>query len=561
MVTPSKMTTLASGTTTASQTLRIIPLGGLGEVGLNSTLFEYGTDRLLVDAGLMFPEREMPGVDIVVPDFSILRTGLGKPHAVLLTHGHEDHVGALPFLLQEFSLPVYGTPLTLALVSEKLKEFQLDDRIELIPLTPRRPLVFGAFTVEPIRITHSIVDGVAFGVTTPVGRVVHTGDFKIDETPVDDRPIDVERFNQYGDEGTLLLLSDSTNAEREGATASERVVGNTFMTLFPQAEKKIVVATFSSNIHRIQQVCEAAEKTGRKVFLNGRSILQNSQQAMDLGYLKVPDAILRPVEEMSRTPDSETVIVTTGSQGEQNSALTRMAKGEHKEIRIGPGDMVILSSRMIPGNERLIGRMINRLMKRGARVVHEKSHRVHVSGHAAREDQARMLSWVRPRFFMPIHGEYRQLIAHAQVAEKMGIPSDRILLCEDGDVVEVTAEKIFKAGRAPAGRIFIDGKGAGDVDLDVLRDRRWIGEDGFLVVLLHPDGRPEIVSRGFVFDEGSQTLLPRLEQVARRALESLAAEEATDDDAIKTRVKNALKKEIAKSMDRRPMILPVRVQA
>lgn len=554
------MTNPSPASATPSRTLRLIPLGGLGEVGLNSTLFECGQDRILVDAGLMFPEREMPGVDLVIPDFSVLRDGRGTLHAVLLTHGHEDHVGALPFLLREMPLPVYGTPLTLALVSEKLKEFHLEDRAELIPLVPRQALRFGCFTVEPIRVTHSIVDGVAFGITTPAGRIVHTGDFKIDESPVDDRPIDVERFVQYGDEGTLVLLSDSTNAEREGATASERVVGNTFMSLFPEAEGKIIVATFSSNIHRIQQVCAAAEKAGRKVFLSGRSIVQNARLATELGYLRIPEEILRPFDELSNTPDREIVLITTGSQGETNSALTRMAGGEHKDIQIRPGDMVILSSRIIPGNERPISRIMNSLLKRGARVVHEKSDRVHVSGHAAREDQAKMLGWVRPRFFIPVHGEYRQLAAHAEVARKMQVPPEHIVLCEDGDIVEVSQDKIAKVGRAPAGRVFIDGKGSGNVDLDVLRDRLWIGEDGFLVVLLHPDGRPEIVSRGFVLGEATQTLLPALEQVARRTLESLASEGVTDDDAVKIRVRNVLKKEISKTMDRRPMILPVRVQ-
>lgn len=549
-----------------NDTLSIIPLGGLGEIGLNMMVMEYGDDIIVIDAGQMFPQEDMLGVDMVIPDFSYIIENKGKIRGIVLTHGHEDHTGALPYLLRDLKVPVYGTLLTLGLVKEKLKEHRINDA-ELIPVKPRDIINLGAFTVEFIRVTHSIVDGVGLGITTPAGRVVHTGDFKLDPTPVDGELMDFHKFSEYGDKGTLVFLSDSTNAEKGGYTFSEKEVRRALENIFPKAEKRIIVATFSSNIHRIQQIIDVAVMFGKKVILNGKSMISNAQIALDLGYLKIPKGTWLRMDEMKKLHDQEIVIVTTGSQGEPLSALSRIALDEHKHIKIQKGDTVILSAKMIPGNERAIARIINHLLKRGADVIYEKVSEIHVSGHASKEELKLMLNMVRPKYFIPIHGEYRHLIYHSKLAEKTGIPSENIFILQDGDILEFGKDGAYKAGRVVAGRVFIDGKGVGDVGDEVLRDRMRLAHDGVVIVIIGIEkltGKviigPDIISRGFVFEDASQELLTEVKEVVTDALESLDTEIKSEWPLVQANVKNTLRKYIMKKMERRPMILPLIIE-
>jgi ribonuclease J len=513
----------------------------------------------------MFPEEEMLGIDLVIPDISYLREHQEKVRGIFLTHGHEDHIGALPYILRELPVPLYGTPLTLGLISEKLKEHGLAGSVEMIPVRPREVVRAGeSFEVEFIRITHSIVDGVSLGITTPVGRIVHTGDFKVDHTPVDGELFDFQRFSEYGERGTLVLLSDSTNSEREGHTPSEREVGRAFEKIFVTAKKKIIVATFASNIHRFQQILDVASRCNRKVIPSGRSMVNNVRIASEMGYLTAPPGVLADIDELPHLPPEQVVLVTTGSQGEPMSSLTRLAMNDHKQIQLEEGDTVVLSARMIPGNERAISLVINHLFRRGANVIYEPVSDVHVSGHAYREEQKMMLSLVRPQYFIPIHGEYRQLVCHARLAEEMNIPRENILIIEDGDVASFTSEGGRKEGRVQSGRVFVDGKGIGDVGKIVLRDRRHLGTDGILIVLMgieHATGEittgPEIISRGFVFEEGSADLLKDLGEVVCQAFEGLDVEIKSDGPEVKARIAQALKKYVVKKMDRKPMIIPI----
>jgi ribonuclease J len=544
--------------------LSIIPLGGIGEIGMNSTVLECGDDILVIDAGLMFPDPEMLGVDIVIPDFTYLLENRERVRGIVLTHGHEDHIGALPFLLRDLQVPVYGTRLTLGFVNEKLREHGLDQAAELVPVKPRDAVDLGCFRVEFIRVTHSIVDGVGLGITTPVGRVVHTGDFKIDPTPVDNQVMDLRTFSEYGDRGTLVFLSDSTNASQGGYTFSEKEVRRGLEDIFHRAKGRIVVATFASNIHRVQQIIDVAVMHGRKVILNGKSMIANALIALDLGYLRLPPETWLKIDALQHLRDDEVVLITTGSQGEPMSALTRMAANEHKHFQIRKGDTVVLSSKMIPGNERAVTRTINHLFKRGADVFYEKVSEVHVSGHASKEELKLMLNLVRPKFFLPVHGEYRHLVYHSQLAQKVGIPEENIFILDDGEVMEFTAESARRAGVVQAGRVLIDGKVPGGVETVVLRDRMKLAHDGVVIVILAIEKHtgavvsgPDIISRGFVFEDASQELLAEVKDVVMDTLLVMIPEAKGDWSLVSARVRSALKKFINKRLERRPMILPV----
>ena len=544
-------------------TLSIIPLGGVEEIGLNMTVMEYGNDLIIVDAGLMFPEEDMLGVDFVIPDFSYLIENKDKIKGVVLTHGHEDHTGALPFLLKEIDVPIYGTPLTLGLVKEKLKEHSLGNAT-LIPVKPRDVVNLGVFSIEFVRVTHSIVDGVGLGIDTPVGKVVHTGDFKLDPTPVDGQLMDFHKFSEYGEKGTLVLLSDSTNAEKGGFTFSEKEVSRAFEDIFSKAHGRIIIATFASNIHRIQQAIDVAVKFGRKVILCGRSIVSNAQIALDLGYLQIPRETWLRLEDLKKLEDREVVIITTGSQGEPMSVLSRIATDEHKNIKAKPGDTVILSAKMIPGNERSIGRIINHLFKRGANVIYEKVSEVHVSGHASKEELKLMLNLVKPKYFMPVHGEYRHLVYHSRLAEKIGIPKENIFILENGEMLEIADTGAAKNGRVNSGRIFIDGKGVGDVEDMVLRDRRRLGYDGIVLAMIAIEkltGRlisgPDIITRGFVFEDTVPDLINNIGSLVSETLKVLDKEIMLDPSLVKAKIRSVLKKYLRNTMEKSPMIVPI----
>jgi len=547
-------------------TLSVIPLGGVEEIGLNMTVFEYNQDIIVIDAGLMFPDEDVLGVDFVIPDFSYLINNREKIRAVILTHGHEDHTGALPFLLKEIVVPVYGTPLTLGLVKEKLREHNLEDR-ELISVMPRDIVAIGVFSVEFVRVTHSIVDGVGLGITTPVGLVVHTGDFKLDPTPVDGQLMDFRRFAEYGERGTLLLLSDSTNAEKGGFTYSEKEVRRAFEDIFSNTQGRIVIATFASNIHRIQQAIDVAFKYGRKVILCGKSIVSNAQIALSLGYLRIPQETWLKLEDLTKLQDHEVVIITTGSQGEPMSVLSRIATDEHKHIKIKDGDTVILSAKMIPGNERPIGKIINHLFRRGANVIYEKVSEVHVSGHASKEELKLMLNLIKPKYFMPVHGEYRHLIYHSMLAKKTDIPKENIFIMNNGDILEITDKEARKNGNVNSGRIFIDGRGGGDVEEMVLRDRLRLAHDGIVLILLaiaKPSGTiisgPEIISRGFVFEDASQEIINNVKDLIANTIKGLEREVISDSSLLKAKLRSTLKKYLRDTMDRRPMIMPIIIE-
>jgi len=544
-------------------TLSIIPLGGVEEIGLNMTVMEYGNDIIIIDAGLMFPEEDMLGVDFVIPDFSYLIENKDKIKGIVITHGHEDHTGALPFLLKEIDIPVYGTPLTLGLVKEKLKEHSLENAA-LIPVKPRDVVNLGMFSIEFVRVTHSIVDGVGLGIDTPLGKVVHTGDFKLDPTPVDGQLMDFHKFSEYGEKGTLVLLSDSTNAEKGGFTFSEKEVSRAFEDIFSKARGRIIIATFASNIHRIQQAIDVAVKFGRKVILCGRSIVSNAQIALDLGYLQIPGETWLRLEALKKLEDREVVIITTGSQGEPMSVLSRIATDEHKDIKAKHGDTVILSAKMIPGNERSIGRIINHLFKRGANVIYEKVSEIHVSGHASKEELKLMLNMVKPKYFMPVHGEYRHLVYHSNLAEKVGIPKENIFILENGEALEISGTGAAKNGRVNSGRIFIDGKGVGDVKDMVLRDRRRLGYDGIVIVVIAVEkltsrlvSGPDIITRGFVFEDTVPDLINNIGSLVSETLKVLDKEIMLDPSLVKAKIRSVLKKYLRNTMEKSPMIVPI----
>ncbi len=544
--------------------LKIIPLGGLGEIGLNMMLFEYGDDIIVVDCGLMFPEPSMLGIDLVVPDITYLKERADRVRGILLTHGHEDHIGALPYVLPEINPPIFGTALTLGFVKEKLKEFDLDDKVDLNIVRPRETVALGAFSVEFIRVAHSIVDGCALAIRSPEGVVIHTGDFKIDQTPVDGELTDLATFSRYGEEGVLAFLADSTNVEREGYTLSERLVGDAFDEIFPKCSGRIIVAAFSSNIHRVQQVVNSAARAGRKVLLNGRSMLANVQIARQLGYLQIPEGLLIDLKELPRLPKEEICMITTGSQGEPMSALTRIAMDDHKQIKLEEGDTVILSSRFIPGNEKTISDLINHLYRRGAEVFHEKVSEVHVSGHASQEELKLLHNLVRPRWFIPVHGEYRHLVRHARLAQELGLPKDRCILAVNGDMIAFSDGEGCILGRVPVGRVFVDGKGVGDVGDVVLKDRQHLSQDGMVVVIIginQTTGEiiygPDIVSRGFVFEDESQEYLDEAKKIVLDTLALNSPEVLADWNEVKQEVRAVLRRFFKKTIERRPVILPV----
>jgi ribonuclease J len=548
----------------AEPAVRLIPLGGLGEIGLNMMLVESGDDIIAVDCGLLFPDDEMPGVDYVIPDFTYLREHRERFRAVVLTHGHEDHIGALSYLLREFDVPVYGTPLTLAIARHRLSELGVLERADLRSYAPGDEIRAGGFVVVPIRVTHSIADGIGLCIETPVGTVIHTGDFKLDPRPVDAEQPDYAKFAALGERGVLCLCSDSTNVGRPGRTGSETEVGEALAGRFAQAPGRILVATFASHIHRIQQVLNLAHAGGRKVALLGRSMVANVAVASEMGYLKVPEGLLVSLEDLGALAPRKQVILSTGSQGETHSAVSLIAAGEHKYVEVGGGDLVIFSSRVIPGNERVIGRVINALLRRGAEVLWEDIAFVHVSGHASEDDLKQMMELTRPRYFMPVHGEYRHLLQHSKLAESAGISKDRIFLVEDGLGLELSESGARVLAGYPAGRVFVDGKGIGDVGQVVLRDRQLLAEAGMVVVALTVDkttgsviAGPEIASRGFVYMKESEELMEEVKQAIREALAAREEPEVIDRELIGAVVRSAVRRFINQRFDRKPVVIPL----
>jgi ribonuclease J len=543
--------------------IRITPLGGVGEVGKNMTVIEYGSEMIVIDCGLCFPREDMLGVDYVIPDITYLTKNKEKIKAVLITHGHEDHIGATPYLLPEIGAPVYGTDLTLALIETKLAEHKYEG-VDLNVIKAGDTITVGVFKIEAIRVTHSIDASLGFAIHTPAGTIVHTGDFKVDYTPVDGRVIDIAKFAQLGEQGVLALLSDSTNAENPGYTMSESKVGDMFENYFKNATGRIIVATFASNIHRLQQVISASKRYGRKVCLTGRSMLKIAKIAKELGYLDLDEDMLIEPEEVEKLKKNKVVILTTGSQGETMSGLVRMAAGEHKKLSMIPGDLVIISSTPIPGNEKYVSDVINMLYRRGANVINESVADVHVSGHACEEELKMIITLTKPRFFIPIHGEYRHLYRHAALAEELGIPRNRIFIPEIGKVIELGQKFSRETETVPSGSVIIDGLGVGDVGNVVLRDRRLLSQDGLFIVVVTMSSEtgelisgPEIISRGFVYMRESTDLLERARKIITDEIDDCVQKQMTDWTTLKGRIKKALRAYLYDLTKRSPMILPI----
>ncbi len=547
--------------TNSKTPLKIIPLGGLGEIGENMTLVEYGNDIVIIDCGMTFPDSEMPGVDMVIPDFTYVEKNADRVRGVLVTHGHEDHIGGIPYLLKKINVPVYATRLTIGLIENKFKEHNLGKSM-LHVVMPSEKVQLGAFTAEFIKVNHSIPDAVAIALKTPAGTVVHMGDFKVDYTPIEGGIIDLPRLAQLGDEGVLALMSDSTNSERRGFTPSERTVGESFEKLFNKAgDKRIIIATFSSNIHRVQQIINCAAEHNRKVAVFGRSMINVIGLATELGYLKAPAGVMIDIADMHNYSDSEIVLITTGSQGEPMSALTRMATNDHRQVSITSNDFIIISARPIPGNEKFVGKVVNQLLKLGAEVVYEEMYEVHVSGHACQEEQKLIISLVRPKYFIPVHGEYKHLSRHAATAKEIGIPEKNILIADVGNVIELSKNGIKVTGNVPTGKVMVDGLGVGDVGAAVLKDRKRLAEDGVISVSATIDkidrkllSGPEIVSKGFVYEKTNEELFA---QTKKKAHDVLVQELSTRHDY--TAVKNKLRDEISdfvfSKTKRRPTII------
>ena len=548
-----------------SAPLKIIPLGGLDEIGKNLYLYECSNDMFIVDCGLAFPDDDMLGVDLVIPDFTYIIKNKDKLRGVVLTHGHEDHIGSLAYLLKKVNVPVYGTRLTLGLVEGKLKEHGILSECTLNVVQPRQTVKLGCMAVEFIRVNHSIPDSCGFAIYTPAGTIIHTGDFKVDYTPIEGGIIDLARFGELGNRGVLALLSESTNAERPGFTNSERKVGATFRNFFSNAEgKRIIVATFSSNIHRIQQIIDNAEMTGRKVAVSGRSMVNVLNTAIELNYIRLPKDILVDIDKINRIPPEELVIITTGSQGEPMSALSRMANNEHKQVTITPKDLIIISANPIPGNEKLVGRVVNELMKKGANVVYEAMYDVHVSGHACQEELKMMLSLTRPRFFIPIHGEYKHMYKHAELAKQLHIPEENIFIVGNGTVIETDGVDMKITGQVTAGRVLIDGLGVGDVGSVVLRDRKHLAQDGLIIIVAAVEkstgkimSGPDIVSRGFVYVRESEELMDEARERAKAVMKKHLVPNIREWSTLKTEVRDALGGFIFQKTGRSPMILPI----
>ncbi|MBS3908536.1 MAG: ribonuclease J [Actinobacteria bacterium] len=548
--------------------LRLIPLGGLGEVGKNMFVVEYGPDMMLIDAGLMFPEDEMLGIDLVLPDFAYVRKNKDKLKGIFITHGHEDHTGALPYLLRDVNVPIYGTRLTLGLIKGKLEEHHLLGSTKLIEIHPNNAVKLGCFKLEFFRMTHSIPDGVGVAIHTPVGLVVHSGDFKLDQTPIDGNVIGFDKISSLCSKGVLALMSDSTNAETPGYTPSERVVGETLHKIFEKAEGRVIVASFASHIHRIQQVIDTAHRFGRKLAVTGLSMTNNVEIASQLGYLKIPKKMMIHPAEMRRYSPKQLCVMSTGSQGEPMSALARMANGEHKWVDITCEDTIIISASAVPGNEKSISQTIDRLFRCGASVFYDSISGVHVSGHGAKDELRLMMNLVKPKYFIPIHGEYRHLKLHAEIAEEMGIPKDHIFVASNGDVVEFDENgKAYMKEKVPAGAILVDGLGVGDIGDVVLRDRQQLSNDGILIVVVTIDKQtgkliagPDLVTRGFVYVRESGALLDEARERVIRALEKTSKENITDWAVLKNDVRKVLSAFIYDNIKRRPMIMPIIVE-
>ena len=543
--------------------LKIIPLGGLGEFGLNMMLVEYGDAAIAVDCGLMFPSADLLGIDLVIPDVSYLIERRNRLKAIVLTHAHEDHLGALPYILEHFNVPIYGTRLTLGLLANKLREHDLEDTVDIRQITAGEPWDIAPFRIEGIRVTHSLMDCLALAIETPIGTVIHTGDFKIDNTPMEGEMFDFQRFAAYGEKGVLLLLSDSTNVERPGHTPSEREVGTNLEQIIQSSPGKVLVSTFSSSIPRIQQVVDISQRCDRRVVLSGRSMIRNSQVASELGYLNLPRSAMTESDRWQDLPPDRLTFLTTGSQGEPLSALHRVALNDHKTIKIDQGDTVILSSKFIPGNERTISNLINHLYRRGAEVHYEKVSEIHVSGHASQEELKIMLQLTRPRYFVPIHGEYRHLVRHRRLAQDVGIPEESCFILEDGDVLELTANSAQKTAPIQVGKVFVDGKGVGDVGDIVIRDRRHLSEDGMVlaVMAIHQQSGelvagPDLISRGFMGVEESEEVLEHAKKVVLETLNGMNRETRTDPAELKEEVRKALRRFFRKKLERRPVVLP-----
>ncbi|HIY22605.1 MAG TPA: ribonuclease J [Candidatus Flavonifractor merdigallinarum] len=547
-----------------AEKLKIISLGGLNEIGKNLTVYEYGGDIIVVDVGMGFPDDDMYGIDVVIPDFTYLIKNRDRIRGIFLTHGHEDHIGSIPYLLRSVNVPIYATRMTAGLVKLKLEEHRLLDKTKLVTCEAGEVVKVGKFSVEFIHVNHSIADAVAFAIKTPIGTVIHTGDFKIDPTPIQGGMTDLTRLGELGKKGVLALLADSTNVERPGFTKSERSVGASFDALFRGCDSRIIVTTFASNVDRIQQVISVAAKYGRKVAVTGRSMENAMKVSVELGYMQIPDGVLVDVNHIKSLPDNKVCIITTGSQGETMSALTRMAFNTHKQVEIRAGDRVILSASAIPGNEHAIGSVINELYRKDAEVINERSGPLHVSGHACQEELKIIHALVKPKFFIPVHGEQRMLKTHSKLAQEMGMDPRRILISDIGKVMELTQNSAKINGTVPAGKVFVDGYGVGDVGSVVLRDRKHLAEDGMIVAVVSmssEDGSvvsgPDIITRGFVYVKESEGLMEELRRVAVNALESCQQEHCTDWAAIKAEMKNDLSNFLYKKTKRNPMILPV----
>lgn len=544
--------------------LKVIPLGGLQEIGKNITVFEYEDDIIVIDCGLAFPEDDMLGIDMVIPDVSYLTKNKEKVRGIVLTHGHEDHIGALPYILKDLNVPIYGTKLTLGLVEYKLEEHGMLDKVKRQTVQQGQVIELGAFKVEFIRSTHSIADSVALAVHTPVGIVVHTSDFKIDYTPIEGEPIDLARLAELGKKGVLLLMCDSTNVERGGYTMSERTVGDTFEEIFMNARSRILVATFASNVHRVQQVINASVKFDKKVAIAGRSMVNVVKVAMNLGYLTVPEGVIIDIDHIDRYNPENIVIITTGSQGEPMSALSRMAVSDHRKVEITSGDLVIISATPIPGNEKFVFRVINELFKRGAEVIYEALADIHVSGHACQEELKLIHKLVKPKFFMPVHGEYRHLKQHANLAQKLGMPAENTFVSDIGKVLELTADSAKLNGSVTSGRVLVDGLGVGDVGNIVLRDRKHLSQDGLIVVVVTTEKEtgtviagPDIISRGFVYVRESEDLMEEAREITKNALLKYEDKKKNDWAAKKGIIKDSLRDYLYEKTKRRPMILPI----
>lgn len=546
--------------------LKVIPLGGLGEIGKNMTVIEYGGNIIVIDCGMSFPEDEMLGIDIVIPDITYLIKNKDKIKGICLTHGHEDHIGSIPYVLKKINVPIYGTKLTLGLIENKLLEHKIEDA-QMNVVEPGSTINLGCFKVTFIRSNHSIPGAVALAIDTPIGTIVHTGDFKIDYTPINEEVIDLGKLAELGKKGVLLAMDDSTNVERQGFTQSEKTMGRKFMEIFEDCESRIIVASFASNIHRVQQVIDAAVANGRKVAISGKSMVNAVKVSQELGYLTAPEGALVNVNDLKNFKDSEIVIITTGSQGEPMSALTRMANNDHKKVQIREGDLVIISANPIPGNEKTVSKVINMLYEKGANVLYDALTQVHVSGHASREELKMMLTLLKPKFFIPVHGEYRHLMQHAKLARELGIPADHTIIAKNGDVIELTSKSIGINGSAPSGNILVDGLGVGDVGNIVLRDRKLLSENGLIIVVLATEkgtgkvlAGPEIVSRGFIYVRENIDLIEESKAVVRKTLSKCDDTNVKEWNNIKMTIKDALSSFIYEKIKRNPMILPIIIE-